>query len=286
MPRHVHSCEGECVQHCEGLCCTKIEDFGVKFGDVTVLENVSLHIHCGELTAIVGPNGAGKSTLLRAMLGEIKHTGVLKYENDEGKKFGEGAGANALANKSAPLIGYVPQQLNFDRNTPTSVLDLFLVCRTRKPAWLVASKVVRSEATAILARVSAEHLIDRKLGTLSGGELQRVLLALALNPIPDLLLLDEPVSGIDQKGLELFYKIVSEIRIEYDLSIILISHDLALVAEYADRVILLNKTVIKNGTPQEVFSHDESARLFGLSWSRSSNGVAGGLADDTRKAGD
>jgi len=273
MAKHEHKCDGLCEQHCEGLCCTKIENFGVKFGEHTILEDVSLHIHCGELTAIVGPNGAGKSTLLRAMLGEIKHTGELKYENDEGKKFG------ASANKNAPLIGYVPQQLSFDVHTPTSVLDLFLVCRTRKPAWLVASKNVRAEATAILARVSAEHLLDRKLGTLSGGELQRVLLALALNPIPDLLLLDEPVSGIDQKGLELFYKTVSEIRKEYDLSIILISHDLALVAEYADRVILLNKTVIKNGTPQEVFSHDESARLFGLSWSRSSSGVPGGASN-------
>ena len=254
----MHKCSGKCELHCEGLCCTKIENFGVKFGENTILEKVSLHIHCGELTAIIGPNGAGKSTLLKAMLGEIKHTGELSFLDLKG------------ANNNKPLIGYVPQHLNFDLTTPTSVLDLFLACRTRKPAWLFASKSVKKEAIAILERVNAHHLIDRKIGTLSGGELQRVMLALALDPIPDLLLLDEAVSGIDQKGLELFYKTVSDVRKEYDLSIILISHDLSLVAEYADRVILLNKTVIKNGTPKEVFSHHEAAKLFGVSWSRSS----------------
>ena len=270
MSKHVHTCEGHCEQHCEGLCCTKIEDFGVKFGQNVILEHVNIHIHCGELTAIIGPNCAGKSTLLKAMLGEVAHTGTLRYENEAGKSISKGAGRSA---DGTPMIGYVPQHLNFDLSTPTSVLDLFLACRTRKPAWLIASRRVKEEAIAILARVNAHHLIDRKLGTLSGGELQRVLLALALDPIPDLLLLDEPVSGIDQKGLSLFYKTVSDIRKEYDLSIILISHDLSLVAEYADRVILLNKTVIQNGTPQEVFSHDESARLFGVAWSRPLGGA-------------
>jgi len=255
--KHNHTCEGKCSVHCEGLCCTKIENFGVRFGDKVILENVSLHIHCGELTAIIGPNGAGKSTLFKALLGEVSHTGTLDYTDIKG---------NNTTNK--PLIGYVPQHLNFDLSTPTSVLDLFLSCRTSKPAWLFASKAVRKAAIASLSRVDAHHLIDQKIGTLSGGELQRVLLALALDPVPDLLLLDEPVSGIDQKGLELFYRTVSDIRKEYDLSIILISHDLTVVAEYADRVILLNKSVLKNGTPDEVFSHDQMAHLFGAQWCR------------------
>jgi len=286
MAKHEHQCDENCELHCEGLCCTKIESFGVKFGANVILEDVSMHIHCGELTAIIGPNGAGKSTLLRAMLGEIKHTGELLYENEAGAKFGTGGGGKPKS-KPTPLIGYVPQHLNFDLSTPTSVLDLFLACRTRKPAWLVASRKVRVEATAILARVKAEHLIHRKLGTLSGGELQRVLLALALDPVPDLLLLDEPVSGIDQHGLELFYKTVSEIRKEYDLSIILISHDLALVSEYADRVILLNKSVIKNGSPKEVFGDSEAQRLFGVAWARGADGgaICGEAASATAEAG-
>ena len=108
-------------------------------------------------------------------------------------------------------------------------------------------------------------MTDKKLGNLSGGELQRVLLCLALDPRPDLLLLDEPVSGIDPKGLELFYGIVSDLRKKYDLSIILVSHDLNLVKEHADRVILLNGKVLEIGTPEEVLNSEAFNELFHLS---------------------
>lgn len=243
-------CEGSCC----GLCCTKVENFGVTIGNNKILENVNLHIHCGELTAIIGPNGAGKSTLLKAILGETKHTGHLKFMDAKG------------VHSSNPLIGYVPQHLSFDLSTPTSVLDIFMACKTRIPAWLTVPKKIENQVYDSLARVKAEHLIKRRLGALSGGELQRVLLALALDPIPDLLLLDEPVSGIDPNGLELFYNTVSEVREKYDLSIILISHDLDMVSKYADRVILLNGTVICNDTPQVVFNHEQTIKLFGMSW--------------------
>ena len=245
-------CDGECC----GLCCTRIVDFGVKKGPVSILENVNIHIHCGELTAVIGPNGAGKSTLLKAILGEVAHTGELKYLNSKGDR------------SNQPLIGYVPQQLSFDPGTPTSVFDLFIACRSKMPAWIYKPGNVKRKAVEGLARVKAEHLIDRKLGALSGGELQRVLLALALDPVPNLLLLDEPVSGIDQGGLELFYNTVSELRQNYDLSIILISHDLELVAQYADRVILLNRTVISSGTPKQVFSDERTMKSFGISYGR------------------
>ena len=104
-----------------------------------------------------------------------------------------------------------------------------------------------------LHRVNAEYLIDRRLGALSGGELQRVLLALALDPLPDLLLLDEPVSGVDKDGIEIFYKLAAKLCAEEDMAILLISHDLEQVKRYADKVILLNKKVLKVGTPAEVF---------------------------------
>lgn len=107
---------------------------------------------------------------------------------------------------------------------------------------------------------------EKRLGALSGGELQRVLLALALDPVPDLLLLDEPVSGIDQKGLEMFYSTVSELRKKINLSIILVSHDLDLVEQYADRVILINGTVVLSGTPEEVFNDERTSQIFGISW--------------------
>ncbi len=261
MQNNRHNC-AKCNSNCCGLCCTRIEDFSVTIGKNKILENVSLHIHCGELTAIIGPNGAGKSTLLKAILGETKHTGELKFMDAKGMHSGN------------PLIGYVPQHLSFDLSTPASVLDFSVACRTRIPTWLTVSKRMKNMVYESLVRVKAEHLMNRRLGALSGGELQRVLLALALDPIPDLLLLDEPVSGIDQNGLELFYNTVSELRKKYDLSIILVSHDLAPVSKYADRVILLNRTVVSNGTPQMVFNDEQTIKLFGLSWYKS-------LADKT-----
>lgn len=247
---------------CSRLCCTKIENFGVNFGETKIFENVNMHIHCGELTAIIGKNGAGKSTLLKAILGEIKHSGNLKYLDEKGAHTGH------------PCIGYVPQYLNFDIGTPTSVLDLFNSCLTKLPSWLWCSEKIRKRVSENLDRVKAAHLIDRRLGALSGGELQRVLLALALDPLPDLLLLDEPVSGIDQNGLELFYDMVSELRSKHDLSIILVSHDFDLVYKYADRVTLLDGTVICNGTPEEVFNDEKTRKIFKTilpEWTKSKN---------------
>jgi len=246
--------EHDCGEQCCGLCCTRVDNFGVTFGNNKILENVNIHIHCGELTAIIGPNGAGKSTLFKAMLGEIRHTGQLKFMDSKGQRSGK------------PIIGYVPQHLTFDIDTPTSVLDLFMVCNSKIPAWLLTTKKIKNMVKESLSVVKAEHLINRRIGALSGGELQRVLLALALDPIPDLLLLDEPVSGIDQNGLELFYNTVSELREKYDLSIILISHDLDLVEKYADRVVLLNGTVLCNGTPKEVFNDEKTSQVFGMTW--------------------
>ena len=237
-----------------GLCCTKIKNFGVAIGKNQILNDVNMHIHCGELTAIIGPNGAGKSTLLKAILGEIPHTGELSYVDHKDTRTG------------SPLIGYVPQYLNFDLSTPTSVFDFFMSAKVTKPSCFFHPKALRKAIVSSLERVHAAHLIDRRLGALSGGELQRVLLALALDPIPDILLLDEPVSGIDQAGLSMFYDTLSEVRRSYDLSIILVSHDLDLVFKFADRVVLLNKTVVCSGRPLQVFRSPHTRELFGLNW--------------------
>ena len=237
---------------CTKLCCTKIEDFSVKFGRLEIFSHVNIHIHCGQLTALIGPNGAGKSTLLKAILGEVKHTGSLHYVDAKGKHTGH------------PVLGYVPQYLRFDVSSPTSVMDIFMACLSKRPVWLCSSKKLRPRVLQSLARVKAEHLIDRRLGALSGGELQRVLLALALDPVPDLLLLDEPVSGVDQNGLELFYEIVADLREKEDMAIILISHDLNLVARHADQVVLLDQGVVCNGTPQEVFTDERTKKIFGM----------------------
>lgn len=234
-----------------GMCCTQISNLAVKFGNNAVLENINLHIHCGELTAIIGPNGAGKSTLFKAIIGEVPHSGSIRFTDSENKQ------------TSRPKIGYVPQFLEIDRNSPISVSDLFAVSSSRRPAWLGASKSVKTEALSFLKSVDAERLIQRRLGALSGGELQRVLLALALRSNPDILLFDEPVSGVDKNGLEIFYGIIDKIRKNYDLTVIIISHDHANIAKYANRFILLNKTVLLSGKPDEVMASAEYRDIFG-----------------------
>ncbi|MCL6559425.1 MAG: metal ABC transporter ATP-binding protein [Firmicutes bacterium] len=233
-----------------GLCCTKLKNFGVTIGKTEILRDIDLHIHCGELTALVGPNGAGKTTLLKAILGEIHHTGELSFLDAEDCR-------------RKPVVGYVPQRLDFDPGAPVSVLDLFSACLSSRPVCLGHSRRIRERALVSLAGVQADHLSDRRLGDLSGGELQRVLLAMALDPSPDLLLLDEPVSGIDVQGKELFYDLVSNLRRQYDLSIILVSHDWGLVSRYADRIVLLDRTVQCCGTPEEVFSNEKMLRTYG-----------------------
>jgi zinc transport system ATP-binding protein len=257
MNHHDQTQKSQCSTCSCGLCCTKIQNFGIVRGKTEILRNVNLHIHCGDLTAIIGPNGAGKSTLLKAMLGEIPHTGELLFLDAKNK------------HTNRPLIGYVPQKLDFDYSSPVSVLDLFAAAQTGFPVWFSHSKQIRKRAAESLERVQAEHILTRRLGALSGGELQRVLLALALDPVPDILLLDEPVSGIDQNGLKLFYKTVSDLREAYDLSVILVSHDLQLVAQYADRVVFLNnKTVECSGTADKVFSNKKVIDMFGIDWSK------------------
>jgi zinc transport system ATP-binding protein len=236
-----------------GGCCTRLVDFGVQVGGTVILEGINLHIHCGELTVLVGPNGAGKTSLFRAMLGELPHHGELRYVQ---------AGGDTPFRR--PHIGYVPQRLEVEPGAPVSVLDLFAAGTRRWPVWLGRSRQLRAAALAALAQVDATALLDRRLGLLSGGQLQRVLLALALLPPPDLLLLDEPVSGVDTAGTERFYHLVSQLRRDYDLSIILVSHDLQEAASVADRMILLNRTIVCDGRPAEVLADPRLQQTFHL----------------------
>lgn len=232
------------------LCCTKIKNFNVKRGSTKILDDINMHIHCGEVTAIIGPNGAGKSTLLKSILGEIHHEGTLEFTDEKDKIL------------RMPNIGYVPQYLEFDRTSPISVYDLFVVTYSNLPIWIKKSERVDEITNTALKKVGSEDLIYKKLGQLSGGELQRVLLALALTPMPDILLLDEPVSGVDRMGMDIFYKAVSDLRKRYDLTIILVSHDFDLVKRYADRVVLLNKTIKMIGKPKTVFESKEYEEVF------------------------
>ncbi len=234
-----------------GACCTRLENVGVSFGKNEVLKGINLHIHCGQLAAIIGPNGAGKTTLFRAILGEIPYTGTIHNELSDVKSMRK------------LTMGYVPQRLDFDASSPVSVLDLFSASLSSRPVWLGHSSIVKNQAIHALESVDAKHLIHARLGTLSGGQLQRVLLALALTPIPDLLLLDEPVSGVDPSGIELFYRMVSELRRTYHLAVLLISHDCAIAGRYADRMLFLNQAVLCDGKPADVLRNDIVVKTFG-----------------------
>ncbi len=233
---------------CCSACCLKISDLTVRFGDEAVLDHVNLHIHCGQIVALIGPNGAGKSTLIRAILGQQPYEGTIDFSTG-GKK-------------ETLRIGYVPQSPSFDRGDPISVLDLFRCCISKKPAFLRPGKTLREKVLACLANVHGESLIDKRIGTLSGGELQRVLLALALEPMPHILILDEPLSGVDVEGMELLMAMLDEIRKKFDLSILMTTHDFSILERHADRVVLLRKGIVRTGTPLDVLSSPEFVDVF------------------------
>ena len=160
-------------------------------------------------------------------------------------------------------IGYVPQHLHIEKNTPMSVYDLFAGYISRTPVFLKKSKKVYDFIKERLSIFDAQDLIDKRACDLSGGELQRVLLAIAITPMPNLLLLDEPVSGIDRNGMELFYNNIQKIKENFDLAMIVVSHDFEFVKKYADHVVLLDKTILKEGTFDEVSRCEDFVKVFG-----------------------
>lgn len=240
---------------CGDSCCLKLEGLNVRIQGEEILEDVSFHLHCGEITALIGPNGAGKSTLFRTILGQLPHSGEIDFQRAGGKH-------------TRPLIGYVPQSPSFDRGDPVSVLDLFIASIADWPVFLPTPKKLRERVLRCLSRVHAEPLVDKRIGSLSGGELQRVLLAMALEPVPHILILDEPLSGVDIEGERQLLDMLDEVRQQYDLSILLSTHDFATLEEYADKVILLQSSVLKSGPPREVLSSHEFRDVFHLSLGR------------------
>ena len=234
---------------CGHSCCLRIQSLGVKIGNEEILSNIDLHVHCGELVALIGPNGAGKSTLLKAILGQQDYEGVISF-------------AVPGQRNRTPKIGYVPQSPAFDPGDPVTVADLFSCCMSKRPAFFGISKSMREKILICLGRVQSEDLIDKRVGTLSGGELQRVLLALALEPIPNILILDEPLSGVDVEGIETLMDMLDDIRKEYDLSILMTTHDFAALPRYADQVALIDKSLVCSGSPVEVLGSESFRNVF------------------------
>ncbi len=240
---------------CGHACCLRVENLSVQIGSDQILKDVNLHVHCGEMVALIGPNGAGKSTFLKAVLGQREYQGVIAF-SQPGQR------------SKKPRIGYVPQSPAFDPGDPVSVADLFACCMSRRPAFLGLSKAMRELVLECLERVHGTDLIDKRVGTLSGGELQRVLLALALEPLPNILILDEPLSGVDIEGMENLMDMLDEIRREYDLSILMTTHDFSMLRRYADQVVLIDHTVRIQGSPDTVLDSEEFSRTFHMKGGR------------------
>ncbi len=228
----------------------KVRDLSVKFGDYFALKNVSFDIKEGDFVGIVGPNGAGKTTLLKVIIGEHKdYTGTVEV-------YGK--------------IGYQPQFNSVNREFPIDVLNYVLL-----PVYAKIRKITKTdkqEALDILKKVGLEKKNNFLVGKLSGGELQRALLARALLSKADILILDEPDSGVDEMGKDTFYDILSEIRKERNLTIVVVSHDIGLVFEECNTVLCLNKTIHCHAPTTEI-SPDKLKDIFGKFdiWIRSHN---------------
>ncbi len=201
-----------------------------------VLQGIDLDIAAGEIVTIIGPNGAGKTTLVRSMLG-------LQVPD-----------AGTIWRKSGLVIGYAPQRFDVDKTIPMTVARFVAMGRT------AASNTDIADA---LKEVGAGKLEERQLAELSGGELQRVILARALVRKPELLILDEPVRGVDYSGEAELYTLIGSLRTNHGLGVLLVSHDLHVVMAQSDRVICLNRHICCSGVPESVAQHPEYARLFG-----------------------
>lgn len=225
-------------------------DVSVELSGNCILNHVSARVPRGGCTAIVGPNGAGKSTLLKALLGEVAYKGTINVSR---------------LDESTPLcIGYVPQRTQFDRGMPFTVLEFMAMGWQRMPFWFGVRGAYRRRALELLASVDMAGMENQQVGALSGGEFQRVLLALALSQDPDLLLLDEPASGVDFQGEYIFCELLERLRRERGFTQLMVTHDLSTVTHHATHVICLNKKVAAEGAPRDVLTSETLTAVFGL----------------------
>jgi ABC-type Mn2+/Zn2+ transport system ATPase subunit len=232
----------------------EVHDLHLAFGGTPVLRGVNLRVPQGQIVALIGPNGSGKTTLLRCLLG------LEKPDRGEIKIFGEAKLAQVL-----PRVGYVPQRLALERTFILSVRE-FLALRLKSTRhWFWRShRDLDALIRPTLADIGVDPLLDRPIAQLSGGQLQRVLIAFALLGKPDLLLLDEPTAGVDSPGEETFYDLIATVQRLHKLSVILVSHDLSMVYSHASRVYALNGVICCEGAPEEVMNAESLKQAFGL----------------------
>jgi zinc transport system ATP-binding protein len=231
-----------------------MRDLFVELGGNPVLSGLTAEVQRGKITALVGTNGSGKTTLLRALLKEIPYRGEIRYHC-----------GHDHARPDPNHVGYVPQKLRIESSMPLSVRDLLGVALGRRPLFLGFGSATKKQMSAMLREVGAgEALLDRPVEKISGGELQRVLLALALQPAPELLLLDEPAAGIDVRGQEQFYDLIQRVNGERGTTILLVSHDLSMVGKHVQHVMCLKDGKVHcQGAPSEI-TPDVLQSVFGI----------------------
>ncbi len=218
------------------------KDLTIKFGDNVVLNDISFRIDQEDIMAIIGPNGAGKTVLIKAILGLIKPT------------------SGKIIIKESLRIGYAPQVLDFDRSFPLTVEEFMLMQSGSR--LILPGQATKTKISEILEEVGALDLLKNKMGRLSGGQLQRVLIASSLAADPDIVFLDEPSSGVDIGGEQTIYHLLDELHKTRHLALVIVSHDIDFVYRSANRVLCLNKQNLCFGVPEEALTADVLNKVF------------------------
>jgi len=232
-----------------------IRNLSVELGGTAILRGVDASLTRGQITALIGLNGSGKTTLLRAVLKEVHYTGKIEFHCGHDHR-----------HPTPQHIGYVPQKLLIDARLPLTVRDLMALALQRRPLFLGISARTNQRMAELLDRVwLPARLLDNPVEKLSGGEQQRVLLALSLEPKPELLLLDEPAAGVDFQHEGMYYDLLSRLNRETGVTILLVSHEMSVVSKHAHHVLCLKDGRVHcQGTPQEIVTNEMLAQTFGL----------------------
>jgi zinc transport system ATP-binding protein len=247
----------------------EVVNVSIKYNGHFAVDKINFDVKEGDLLGIVGPNGAGKTTLFRAIIGLQNYTGSIKVFGYEGKNY----------YPLLPLIGYVSQKVNFEQNFPATVHEVVSMGLIQEKklrdgetllkncgySWNRTYKKIASDhdkVLEVLRTVGLESLKDRRIGELSGGELQRVFIAKALVKDPVLLILDEPVTGVDVEAQNKFYNLLQKINKENKITIMWSSHDLEAISKLANRVACMNRKLFFHGQKEEFFSNKELLKTY------------------------
>jgi zinc transport system ATP-binding protein len=217
-------------------------DVSVTLDGVQVIRNVSLSVEQGEAVAVIGPNGAGKTVFFRALLGLVPYTGTVTWRPDA-------------------KIGYVPQRFSVERSAPVTAMEFFLL---QSPSFWRPTKAFDAHLDHELGLMGlGRNILDKRLGELSGGETQRLLIAWAMLQHPEILMLDEPTAGVDAGFEDNIYALLHRVQTERGTALLLISHDLSVVYRYAQHVVCINKGVVCQGRPVDALNPTALGALFG-----------------------